>query len=125
VTTCYAITANPPPGAHQPLPGIVLVTDDAGATWHRSVVKAKATLTDISCAGAKACRVIGSAGIFATADGGATWQRQRLADGEQYPLLQGPAFGLPGGISCPAVDTCYAVNGVMIVGTHPSGQPAP
>lgn len=121
VTTCYAITANQTPGAHQPLPGIVLVTDDAGATWRHSVVKAKATFTDISCAGARACRVIGSAGIFATADGGKTWQRQNLADGEPFPLLQ----GLPSGISCPAVDTCYAVNGVMIVGTHPPGQPTP
>lgn len=124
VTTCYAITANQPPGVHQPLPGIVLVTNDAGATWRHSVVKAKATFSDISCAGAKACRVIGSAGIFATADGGATWQRERLADGEPFPL-QGPAFGLPAGISCPAVDTCYAVNGVMVVGTHPPGQPVP
>ncbi|MBV9281284.1 MAG: hypothetical protein JOZ41_14485 [Chloroflexi bacterium] len=123
VTTCYAITANQPPGAHQPLPGIVLVTNDGGATWRHSVVKAKATLTDISCAGAQACRVIGSAGIFATADGGKTWQKQTLADGEPFPLLQGPAFGLPAGISCPAVDTCYAVDEVMIVGTHPLHTP--
>mgnify|MGYP001214897329 CR=1 FL=1 len=125
VTTCYAITASVP-GLHEPLPGVVLVTTDAGATWRHSVVKAEATLNDISCAGARACRVIGSAGIFATADGGATWQQQRLADGTHFPQLEGgTAFGPPAGIDCPAVDTCYADNGVMIVGTHPPGQPTP
>jgi photosystem II stability/assembly factor-like uncharacterized protein len=119
-TTCYLLLSN---GStlDPSSTGDVLVTHNGGASWRRTVVQAKAILTDMACPTAQACRVAGWDGIFATADGGRTWQRQLMADGAPVPQLSS--------IACPAADTCYAVGGpfftnVTIVGTRaPGGTP--
>lgn len=119
VTTCYVLLSNgstiDPTSS-----GAVLVTHNGGAGWRRTAVQAKATLMDMACTSAKACRVVGWNGIFATADGGKTWQRQVVADGAPVPQLSS--------IACPA-GTCYVVGGsfgtgVTILGTRvPGGRP--
>ena len=120
VTTCYLLLSN---GSviDPSSTGDVLVTHNGGASWRRMVVQAKALLTDMACPTAQACWVAGWDGIFSTADGGKTWRRQVMADGEQVqPLVS---------VACPAADTCYAVGGrfyaeVTIVGTRaPGGLP--
>jgi photosystem II stability/assembly factor-like uncharacterized protein len=118
VTTCYLLLSNG--STLDPVStGDVLVTQDGGASWHRTVVQANAILTDMACPTAQGCWVAGWDGIFATADGGQTWQRQTMADGTPVPQLSS--------IACPAADTCYAVGGpfwtaVTIVGTRTAGR---
>jgi photosystem II stability/assembly factor-like uncharacterized protein len=116
VTTCYVVQYNgysTPPGS----PAVVLVTHDAGATWHSAELSAVAVLYDIACETAQACRAVGlcssfpcSSGIFGTTDGGMTWRRQLSADGEPLPDLEG--------VACPAIAICYAVGGLTIVATQ-------
>lgn len=114
VTTCYLLLSNG--SSLDPFStGDVLVTTDGGASWRSTVVRVKAILTDIACPSADACWAAGLDGIFATADGGKTWQRQMMADGGQVPPLSS--------IACPAGGTCYAVGGpfytaVTIIGTR-------
>lgn len=119
-TTCYLLLSN---GSNldPSSTGNVLVTHNGGTSWRRTVVQAKAVLTDMTCPTAQACWVAGWDGIFATADGGKTWQRETMADGTPVPQRSS--------ITCPAADTCYAVGGplfveVTIVGTRaPGGTP--
>jgi photosystem II stability/assembly factor-like uncharacterized protein len=118
VTTCYLLLSNGSTLSPSST-GDVLVTHNSGATWRRTVVQAGAILTDIACPAANLCRVAGWDGIFATADGGVTWQRQEMADGSPMPQV--------GSIACPGADTCYAVGGqfwtdVTIIGTRAPGK---
>ncbi len=124
-TTCYLLSFTQNPEASNPngLPGPVLVTHDAGATWRSSVVSSGEYLMAINCTTSQSCRVAGTSGISTTVDGGTTWQPELLADGSKVvPMIS---------IACPAVHTCYSVGGpepccaVMIVATHPSGTPRP
>lgn len=110
-TTCAEVLF-PLPSMRLPasLAAIVLVTHDAGVSWHRTVFSTHRSLYGIACATGQACRVVGEGGIFGTEDSGRTWQRQLMANGKGLPYLAR--------IACPAVDTCYAVGGVTIVATH-------
>jgi photosystem II stability/assembly factor-like uncharacterized protein len=117
VSTCYLLLSN---GSNldPSSTGDVLVTHDGGASWMRTVVQAKAILTDMACPTTQDCWVAGWNGIFATTDGGATWQRETMADGTPVPQVSG--------IACPAAGSCYAVGGnffteVTIVATHIPG----
>jgi photosystem II stability/assembly factor-like uncharacterized protein len=110
VRDCYVVQYNvytTPKNA----PAVILATHDGGASWHRSAVAADTVLEDIACSGAGTCRAVGTTGIYASSNGGMTWQQELMKDGEQPPAL----FG----IACPAVDTCYAVGGADIVATSP------
>jgi photosystem II stability/assembly factor-like uncharacterized protein len=90
----------------------VLATHDGGATWHSAVLGRPSDFTTITCATARACRILAgvngptSASIFATGDGGTTWHKQAL-----------PAD--ISSLACPGADTCYAVGGMDILATHP------
>lgn len=115
VTTCYLLLSNG--SSLDPFStGDVLVTHNGGTSWRRTVVRAKAILTDMACPNANACWLAGWDGIFATVDGGKTWQSQVMADGTPVPPIAS--------IACPAADTCYAAGGsfgaaVTIIGTRP------
>ncbi|MGA4640136.1 WD40/YVTN/BNR-like repeat-containing protein [Stutzerimonas stutzeri] len=84
--------------------GVVLLSDDQGKQWRQaSSVPLSTPLTDVSFVDAKAGWAVGHWGaILATADGGETWQVQRLSTEEDRPLFavhffnekQGVAVGL-------------------------------
>jgi photosystem II stability/assembly factor-like uncharacterized protein len=124
-TTCYLLsyTQNPEAGNPNGLPGPVLVTHDAGATWQSSVVSKGEYLMAIACPSAQTCHVAGASSLFGTTDGGMSWQRESMADGTPIPPMSS--------IACPAVGSCYAIGGpepccaVMILATHPPGALRP
>jgi photosystem II stability/assembly factor-like uncharacterized protein len=112
IETCY-VQLYPPPGVitAATVTGLVLVTHDAGFSWRRTVFNPNRPLFGIACGTAKSCVVVGEDGTYWTRDGGLTWQRQLLANGERFAGMTS--------IACPAVETCYAVAGVTIIATHP------
>ncbi|PNG38238.1 glycosyl hydrolase [Pseudomonas protegens] len=84
--------------------GVVLLSDDQGMQWRQArSVPLSTPLTGVSFVDAKHGWVVGHWGaILATADGGESWQVQRLATEEDRPLFavhffnarQGVAVGL-------------------------------
>ncbi len=84
--------------------GIVLLSDDAGATWRQArSVPVSFTLTSVSFADAQHGWAVGHGGsVLATSDGGESWKLQRIATAEDRPLFavhffdarQGVAVGL-------------------------------
>ena len=84
--------------------GVVLLSDDAGATWRQArSVPVSFLLTSVSFADAQHGWAVGHGGtIIATVDGGESWRLQRIATAEDRPLFavhfidsrQGVAVGL-------------------------------
>lgn len=115
-STCYVAPSTQGPSARSR--GIVFVTHDAGTTWHRDVAGPRGLLTDIACANAQTCRVVGPSGVFGTGDGGLTWRIQAMAGGRVSPALLK-------GIDCPSVTSCFAVgDDAAILGTRSAGGAA-
>ena len=57
--------------------GIVVVSDDAGRSWHQARVPVSSTLTAVRFADAREGWAVGHSGVVLhTSDGGATWTRQ-------------------------------------------------
>lgn len=113
VTTCYLVPVGGPPASPSPITAVV--THDAGATWHSADIGpgGSSFLSDIACANAQDCRVVGINGIYGTSDGGTTWQKQAIeAEARDFPYLHA--------IACPAAEVCYAVGDEFIVATGPT-----
>lgn len=102
VTTCYILSLP------NQSPATIVTTHDGGSSWHRTGFGPHLLIKGIACATAATCRVITQAGVWATANGGKTWQQQASPMG---------GLGITG-IACPGVDTCYAVGGMNILATH-------
>lgn len=92
--------------------GVVIGTNNGGATWRAQHIPTKQSPAAISCPSPTTCEIALSAPFFGgpasgqalrTTDGGLTWVQQRIVDGV-----------IASGISCPALGTCEAVGGTAI-----------
>ena len=95
--------------------GIVTVTHDGGVTWTRTEMTASTPVAGVSCPSATVCWAISDAvntigasdgtgsatRMLYTANAGATWGQEAVSGG-LTAIEESP------GISCPAVDTCWA-----------------
>lgn len=81
--------------------GIVMLSDDQGKTFRQArSVPVSSTLTAVSFADAKHGWAVGHWGaILATADGGETWQIQRLATAQDRPLFAVQFFDAEHGVA--------------------------
>ena len=88
--------------------GLIVVTDDGGATWRRQVAGTQSELTGVSFLDPKHGWAVGFAGtILATVDGGATWKPQANPGGDYLAVsfvdrIHGWAVGNCGVISATA-----------------------
>ncbi|HSV79044.1 MAG TPA: YCF48-related protein [Ramlibacter sp.] len=57
--------------------GVVIASDDAGASWRQAKVPVSVTLTAVRCTDAQTAWAVGHGGtVLASADGGLTWSRR-------------------------------------------------
>jgi photosystem II stability/assembly factor-like uncharacterized protein len=88
--------------------GHVLISADAGASWHQSVVPTQANLTAVYFVDATHGWAVGHDDvILATSDGGRTWQRVNYAPEADKPLLDVWFADRTRGIAVGAYSTLY------------------
>lgn len=113
VSICYAAGRSSP----------IFVTTDGGNTWNSKNMPANLEFARIACSSGSTCFAVGSdyssklektfGAVIATTDGGSSWKTQ--VSGTRYPELSS--------ITCPDVDTCYAVGkGGTILTTADGGH---
>jgi photosystem II stability/assembly factor-like uncharacterized protein len=104
----------------EPWTGAVLESDDGGSTWRRESLPEVLVLNAITCPRKSTCFAVGATGtyghdkIIKTVDGGARWVDQPV------PTPVG-AEGLYG-VSCPSVDTCWAIGNYGALVTTNGGR---
>ena len=88
--------------------GVILTTDNGGATWTNQTVTAAASLMDVSCTGVGSCATVGSS-VSSASDAGLAVLTGSPQHPWQRPAVVGAPQPLTGG-SCHSSSQCVVVG---------------
>lgn len=108
-TASHCVAAGLGPALNSTRTGLILVSDDGGATWSPGTlprgVRVRPSVSSIDCVDARRCFAVGQrvgknyAEVMVSDDGGVTWQERPLPARYPHPGING--------LACVSVSTCY------------------